>query len=642
MSTLDSSKHDYSLYSNEIYDKCDEIIRDHDTNNDINTLFNDLENYFNDELNKYESINDLIINKTIESIYQIYDNNFIDEAIKTNLQYILGLNSKIFSDLISNYNIKELDNPKSDILIRFFNYDINDNFERFYLLTILLSAIHQIQQTTVDRQSNIYNGILLIGLNEIEKNLIAVIKKKEIIHIKKYIIPDLNIIYNKTYTKLLKDPKNNKKYNLILKNMIENNLTIYRYYNSILFKLSGLIFEIYYLLINNSQKNGNDCSIQNLFITISILFNFVFQYKNQMLRLNSPPQNYFDTKEELNVFLIDILKNFNIISESNSYQKEYDNISKKFAELIEIMYESDMCIIGQITKPYLINEQFNNTLKYILFLFVKYDPQLQFHYDVINEQISFVIDRFDVFQSNYSDNLETEKILNAIIEDIERNDLFINDSEILFTIENLSHRFGKNIIFENVNLTIPKNIWTCLYSNSGCGKSTLIKILLNFLEPDKGTIKYMGKHNDYKYTDLSKDISYVTASPELFENTILYNIVYGVINYEDKEIQEKMNYYIKLFGLDVCDLKDNVNTLSTGQKQRVCIIRFILQDKPIMILDEITSNIDNEMEKIILEEIRKIQKEKNKTVIHITHNIENKNFSDINLYILNKDIIQVN
>ena len=60
-----------------------------------------------------------------------------------------------------------------------------------------------------------------------------------------------------------------------------------------------------------------------------------------------------------------------------------------------------------------------------------------------------------------------------------------------------------------------------------------------------------------------------------------------------------------------------------------------------MILDEITSNIDNEMEKIILEEIRKIQKEKNKTVIHITHNIENKNFSDINLYILNKDIIRV-
>jgi putative ABC transport system ATP-binding protein len=241
----------------------------------------------------------------------------------------------------------------------------------------------------------------------------------------------------------------------------------------------------------------------------------------------------------------------------------------------------------------------------------------------------------------YSDNIETEKILNSIIEDIERNDLFIKDSEILFTIENLSHKFGKNVIFENVSLTIPKNNWICLYGNSGSGKTTLIKILLNLLEPDMGTIKYMGLYSDYKYTDICKDISYVTVSPELFENTILYNILYGVNNSEDKIIQEKMNYYVKLFGLDVCDLKDNVNTLSTGQKQRVSIIRLILLDRPIMILDEITSNIDNEMEKIILEEIRKIQKEKNKTVIHITHNIENKVFSDINLYILNKDIIQV-
>jgi putative ABC transport system ATP-binding protein len=640
MSTSEDKDDIISNYMTEIYDNCDEIISEHDTNNDINSLFKDLENYCNDELSKYDSINDLIINKAIESIYKIYDNNLIDEAIKTNLQNILGLNGKIFSKLISNYNIKELDNPKSDILIRFFNYDIKDNFERLYLFTILLSAIHQIQQTTVDRQSNICNGILLIGLNEIEKNLVVVIKKTEIKFIKKFIIPDLNIIYNKTYNKLLKDPKNIKKYNLILKNMIGNNLIIFRYYTSMLYKLSGLLYEIYYLLTNNYQKNG--CDIYNdTFIMIYILLNMLFQYKTQLIKINRPLKEYFDTKEEINIFFNDIIKNFNIISESNSYQKEYDNVSKKLSELIDIMYESDICISGNIGKSYLINEQFNNVLKYILFLIIKYEPELQFHLDVINEQITFIIDRFDVFQSYYSNNLETEKILNAIIEDIERNDLFIKDSEILFTIEGLSHRFDKNIIFENVNLTIPKNNWICLYGNSGTGKTTLIKILLNLLEPDMCTIKYMGKHTDYKYTDLSKDISYVTASPELFENTILYNIVYGVNNSEDKEIQDKMNYYVKLFGLDVCDLKDNVNTLSTGQKQRVSIIRLILQDRPIMILDEITSNIDNEMEKIILEEIRKIQKEKNKTVIHITHNIENKVFSDINLYILNKDIIQV-
>ena len=127
------------------------------------------------------------------------------------------------------------------------------------------------------------------------------------------------------------------------------------------------------------------------------------------------------------------------------------------------------------------------------------------------------------------------------------------------------------------------------------------------LEPDLAIIKYMGLYPNYKYTDLSKNISYVTACPEVFENTIKYNILYGIDNSEDKEIQDKMKHYIKLFGLDICDLNDNVNTLSTGQKQRL-----ILHDRPIMILDEITSNIiSSKMEKIILEEIRKIQKYKN-------------------------------
>jgi ABC-type multidrug transport system fused ATPase/permease subunit len=306
------------------------------------------------------------------------------------------------------------------------------------------------------------------------------------------------------------------------------------------------------------------------------------------------------------------------------------------------MYDKDIRISGFIRNGGIKTENFYLITKYILFIFIYHNPGTSFELDVFRDNVWILMEKIDELATYYSDNIETEKILNSIIEDIERNDLFIEDSEILFTIEDLSHRFGKNIIFENVNLTIPKNNWTCFYGNSGSGKTTLCNIILKQLEPDMGIIKYMGIYPDYKYTDISKDISYVTACPELFENTILYNIVYGVLNFEDKEIQDKMNYYVKLFGLDVCDLKDNVYTLSTGQKQRVSIIRLILQDRPIMILEEITSNIDNEMEKKILEEIRRIQKEKNKTVIHITHNIENKVFSDNNLYILNKDIIRVN
>ena len=459
---------------------------------------------------------------------------------------------------------------------------------------------------------------------------------------KEYLLSDLKLIYEKSYSKIQKDIKNKTKYNLILKKYIDNNMVIYLLYNSIMIKLFQIFYDIEYIIFNYSNiTNSPTKTVESFYLVFFSLFIIFREYQFIKFKLASDKEHFFKTKEQINIFLNDIINNFNIINENNTYSKEFDNISMRLSELIKIMYKKDINISGYLQDEVAKSESFYLISKYILFIFTTFNPGTSFELDIFKEKIWCLYEKIDILSTYYSDNLETEKILNSIIEDIERNDLFIEDSEILFTIENLSHSFGKNIIFENVNLTIPKNNWICLYGNSGSGKTTLCNILLKYLQPDMGIIKYMDKYKDYKYTDISKDISYVTASPELFENTILYNILYGIINSEDKEIQDKMYYFVKLFGLDICDLKDNVNTLSTGQKQRVSIIRLILQDRPIMILDEITSNIDNEMEKIILEEIRKIQKEKNKTVIHITHNIENKVFSDIRLYILNKDIIRV-
>ena len=627
-----------SDYMTEIYNNCNKIITDHDINDDINSLFIDLEKYATSEVENYNSGIDSNINNIFKTILNS-NYSFLDESNRNLLQNIIDMYGNGFSKFISLYNIKEIPNPHSDSLIRFFNYEIKDNFELFYLSCILLPYYKKLAQILSDRQSNIFSGILLLGVLEINNNLILLIKKKNIIFFKKYILSDLKLTYEKTYPKILNDPKNKTKYNLILKKYIENNLKIYLYYNRVLAKLFDIGFDVFYLSYNSSQLNM--CPHELFLINFFVAFNFYIEYIDTILSLGKNKEHFFKTKEQINIYLNDIIHNFSIISENNTYPKEFDNISMRLSELIYIINKDDIEISAWLMNSANNLENSFFLSKYILFSLIKYDKGISFQLDYIKQQNFIIGERFYDLSTYYSDNVETEKILNSIIEDIESNDLFIKDSKILFTIENLSHSFGKNIIFENVSLTIPKNSWICLYGNSGSGKSTLCNIILQHLEPDNGTIKYMGVNPDYKYTDICKDISYVTASPELFENTILYNIVYGINNFEDKEIQEKINYYVKLFGLDVCDLKDNVNILSTGQKQRVSIIRLILQDRPIMILDEITSNIDNEMEKIILEEIRKIQKEKNKTVIHITHNCENKNFSDIILYILNKDIIRV-
>ena len=96
-----------------------------------------------------------------------------------------------------------------------------------------------------------------------------------------------------------------------------------------------------------------------------------------------------------------------------------------------------------------------------------------------------------------------------------------------------------------------------------------------------------------------------------------------------------MYYYLYYFKLEkyVDRLQENIGNLSTGEKQRIKIIRLILHDKPIWIIDEITSNVDNDTEKIILQKLKEIQVEKKKSVIHITHNLENIAFSDTKMYI---------
>ena len=129
-------------------------------------------------------------------------------------------------------------------------------------------------------------------------------------------------------------------------------------------------------------------------------------------------------------------------------------------------------------------------------------------------------------------------------------------------------------------------------------------------------------------------MSFVNPSSDIFNETIMYNLTYGVDKHNE-EMYKTMYYYLYYFKLEkyVDRLQENIGNLSTGEKQRIKIIRLILHDKPIWIIDEITSNVDNDTEKIILQKLKEIQIEKKKSVIHITHNLENIAFSDTKMYI---------
>jgi putative ABC transport system ATP-binding protein len=202
----------------------------------------------------------------------------------------------------------------------------------------------------------------------------------------------------------------------------------------------------------------------------------------------------------------------------------------------------------------------------------------------------------------------------------------------IFTCKKLTFQAGATTLFKDCTVRIFNKQWTMFYGNSGCGKTAFVHILMrniNLTSPSRlsGDIRYMGTCNAYEYDDIRSDVSYVAASGDLFnDESISYNMLYGVQG-ERKNLATK---YLTRFALPhiVSRLDETISVLSTGEKQRIRIIRMILQDKPIWFIDEATSNIDNHTENRILRCLRRIQRSKNKAIVHVTHNSDHRQFAD--------------
>jgi ABC-type bacteriocin/lantibiotic exporter with double-glycine peptidase domain len=318
--------------------------------------------------------------------------------------------------------------------------------------------------------------------------------------------------------------------------------------------------------------------------------------------------------------------------------KIVDNIES----LLLCMFENNIKIHKTINEFRSVFYNKNLYSKYFLNLFINYNEAIDLKLEILRKLIEISLENIEIFKV---EQIENKFIYDTFLKYEDNNQIMnvnlYSDSEILYKLENLSFAYYNNYIIKDVNCIIPKNKWISLYGNSGCGKTTFINLLIKNIEPLTGTISYMGVYPMFTYESIKKDISYVTSIPELFDESILYNITYSLKNPKSEEVINTINKYMILFKLD--KYKENLDTtnikfLSTGEKQRLQIIRLILIDKPIWLLDELTSNINNELEIIILEELKRIQVKKNKSVIHITHNLENLEFCDYKMYIKHSSI----
>lgn len=192
-------------------------------------------------------------------------------------------------------------------------------------------------------------------------------------------------------------------------------------------------------------------------------------------------------------------------------------------------------------------------------------------------------------------------------------------------LENVSFSYdGIDTVLSGVNLTIPFGERVAIVGPNGGGKSTLVNLVCRFYDPTQGAVLLDGVPlTEMTLHDVRRRIAMVTQQTELFNESILYNIRYGRWDASEEEIMEAAK---KAHAHEfISEFPDGYRTmvgpngfrLSGGQRQRIALARAFLRNAEILVLDEATSQIDVESERLIHEALARYVE--NRTVIMITH-----------------------
>lgn len=204
--------------------------------------------------------------------------------------------------------------------------------------------------------------------------------------------------------------------------------------------------------------------------------------------------------------------------------------------------------------------------------------------------------------------------------------------------------FEQRVLFD-IDLEIKEGSYTALVGHTGSGKSTLLQHLNALLKPTTGTVT-IGERVIKPETDnknlkpLRKKVGIVFQFPEsqLFEETVARDIAFGPKNFGVSEEAAKglAQEYIQLVGLDESFLERSPFDLSGGQMRRVAIAGVLAMEPEVLVLDEPTAGLDPQGRKEMMEMFDRLHREKNMTIILVTHLMDDvANYADY-VYVLEK------
>lgn len=441
----------------------------------------------------------------------------------------------------------------------------------------------------------------------------------------------INTLMSKNYIQIITE--RNTKYNQLFSRYIEN------FVKNILGSTLKIVSEIIFVFL---------IIIYLINIKLSLMLSLIFIILIFLILYNLPIKKYLTknskkisvSEEILKNYIYEFIKNFReifIFKLKDSIFKEFTKFSKNF-----VRYEKNYLFISSLSKNifeifliffigiyifYFIDlnnfsKEMSSTIV-VIFALIRLMPSL----NVINHclaqmsQHSYAYDELNnYFKENKVYFLNNKSFLKLNKETENSNK---NISQI--SIENLSFSYKSNEeILKNLNFKFKINEIILIRGKSGSGKTTFIDLVTGILKPTSGCIKFSDSNNlDINFDDFG----FVSQNPTLFSNTLMYNLAFkNNLNLDEKA---KLLNLIKLLDLNIGEKNDNIldydikedgKNLSGGQLKKISLIRTFFSDPKVIILDEITANLDGSSSDAVINLIN--NNKKNKIFFIISHKSE--------------------
>lgn len=207
------------------------------------------------------------------------------------------------------------------------------------------------------------------------------------------------------------------------------------------------------------------------------------------------------------------------------------------------------------------------------------------------------------------------------------------DRDKIIEIKDLYFSYDqKELAINKLSLDIYKNEWVCILGHNGSGKSTLSKLMIGLLVPLKGKIIVSGMElSEETVYDIRRQISIVFQNPDnqFVGSTVVDDIAFGMENQQidREEMVRRIDYVIKKVRMEAY-MNQEPHLLSGGQKQRVAIAGALAMESKILIFDESTSMLDPQGRDDIVNLIKELKQESDKTIISITHDLNEAMLAD--------------